>query len=224
MTSEHQHQAAGDATRFWEQRYGERDQIWTGRVNAVLAEIAGGLEVGRALDLGCGEGGDAIWLAGMGWRVTAADISETALSRARDAAVAAGVDSRITFERRDLADDFPSGAFDLVSSQYLHSPVEFPRAAVLQQAAQAVALGGRLLIVDHGAPPPWAVDHSSSWADGGAHEPPSMPTVLETFDSLQLADDHWRVDRLEAVHREATGPNGETGMLLDNIILTCRLA
>ncbi|HEY9291227.1 MAG TPA: class I SAM-dependent methyltransferase [Microlunatus sp.] len=205
-----------DPQKFWENRYAEQDQIWSGKVNPILAGIAADLEVGTALDLGCGEGGDAVWLAGMGWRVTAVDISRTALERAERAAIERGVDSRITFARHDLAADFPSGEFDLVSAQFLQTPLEFPRARVLQQAARAVALGGRLLIVEHGAAPPWMPsDHD---------HPTYFPTAQQTVDDLELIDDHWRIERQEAKEREATGPHGESGILLDNIILACRLA
>ena len=207
-----------EAREFWENRYAERDQVWSGKVNPVLAAIVPDLEVGTALDLGCGEGGDAVWLAGMGWRVTAVDISGTALERAERAAVEHGVDGRITFARHDLATDFPSGVFDLVSAQFLQTPLAFPRAEVLQEAAQAVAPGGRLLIVEHGAAPPWMPrDHDHP-------NPHDFQTPQQTLDQLELVDDRWRIDRLEAKEREATGPNGESGMLLDNIILACRLA
>ncbi|QDP96812.1 class I SAM-dependent methyltransferase [Microlunatus elymi] len=213
----HQHEAEErDARQFWEDRYSERDRIWSGKVNPVLSEIVADLDVGTALDLGCGEGGDAVWLAGMGWRVTAVDISATALQRAEQAATERGVDGRITFARHDLATDFPSGVFDLVSAQFLQTPLEFPRAEVLQQAARAVAVSGRLLIVEHGAAPPWMPhDHD---------HPVDFPTPQQTFDQLELVDQHWRIERLEAKERQATGPNGETGTLMDNIILARRLA
>src|SRR3954468_20682622 len=115
---DHDHQSAGEqhqplssdeTARFWDQRYAEREQIWSGRVNPVLASVAAELPPGRALDLGCGEGGDAVWLADHGWAVTAVDISSTALDRARRAAEGAGVGDRITFERHDLAESFPAG-------------------------------------------------------------------------------------------------------------------
>lgn len=72
----------GQAERFWEGHYRKHEQRWSGRANAVLVDVVGSLPVGTALDLGCGEGGDAIWLAGLGWRVTAVDVSATAIDRA----------------------------------------------------------------------------------------------------------------------------------------------
>lgn len=215
MGAEHHAETVKDPAQFWDEHYGTADRIWSGRVNPVLAEVATTLEVGRALDLGCGEGADAVWLAGMGWRVTAVDISINAIARARVAVKAAEVESRVTFEQHDLSLSFPVGEFDLVSAQYLQSPIDFPRAEVLQRAAQAVALGGRLLIVDHGAPPSWA---------GEQHRHAHFPSVDETVQSLELAEDRWRLDRVEAKERPAVGPNGQEATLLDNIILACRLA
>jgi SAM-dependent methyltransferase len=216
LVGEHGHQSVSsdETARFWDQRYAERDQIWSGRVNPVLATVAADLAPGTVLDLGCGEGGDAVWLAGLGWQVTAVDVSTTALDRAARAAARAGVDSRIRFEQHDLAVSFPSGEYDLVSAQFLQSPMDFPRIAVLRRAAAAVAIGGRLLVVDHAAPPPWA---------SAAHRHADFPPVRETLDSLELSEDRWRLDRVDTAEREATGPSGETGILLDNIILAGRL-
>lgn len=203
-----------DATESWDAWYSGEDQIWSGRVNAVLAEVADGLPVGTVLDLGCGEGADAVWLAERGWRVTAVDVAETALARTRAAAAAGGVASQITTEQHDLTFSFPDDRFDLVSAQYLHSTQDFPRTTVLQRAAQAVTPGGRLFIVDHGAAPPWMPDD---------HEHPDFPPVRETFDSLQLGTDNWQVERLETSRREGRGPSGEVGELLDNVILARRV-
>ena len=80
--------------------------------------------VGSALDLGCGAGADAIWLAEQGWDVTGLDISAAALEQAAVAARAAGVAGRVTWVRHDLADGLPVGEWDLVVAAYLHSPVE----------------------------------------------------------------------------------------------------
>ena len=98
-----------EAERFWEDHYRRRGRVWSGRPNPVLVDVVGSLRPGTALDLGCGEGGDAIWLARQGWRVTAVDVSATALDRAAADAATAGVADRIDFRQHDQA--FERGLF-----------------------------------------------------------------------------------------------------------------
>ena len=124
--------------RFWEERYRSVERVWSGRVNPRVAEVAAGLPVGRALDLGCGEGADALWLAERGWEVVAVDISATALQRATEAASVRNILAHIDFQRHDLNESFPDGTFDLVSAQYLHSPARLERDGVLQRASERV--------------------------------------------------------------------------------------
>ena len=199
--------------RFWEGHYQRHERRWSGRPNPVLVDVVGSLPAGTALDLGCGEGADAIWLAGRGWRVTAVDASATALERASAEAVEAGVEHLIDFQQHDLAHTFPPGDFDLVSAQYLQSPIEFPRERVLQAAAPAVAPGGLLLIVTHASAPSW------SWASPNHH----FPTPEEALAALDLDPEPWRTERLDAPERRATGPNGESGTVTDNVIALRRL-
>lgn len=135
------------AQDHWEDFYAGGKARWSGRPNASLVEEVEGLTLGTALDLGCGQGGDAIWLATEGWTVTAADISANALEIAARHAAEAGVE--ITWERHDLAESQPAGSFDLVTASFLHSDVELPRARILRRAAEAVAPGGTLLVVGH---------------------------------------------------------------------------
>jgi SAM-dependent methyltransferase len=174
-------------------------------VNARLAEIATDLTPGEALDLGCGPGGDTLWLARRGWRVTAVDVSGVAVARLTERARSLGL--RVTVERHDLAESFPAGRFDLVSAHYLHT--SFDRTPVLRTAAQALSPGGRLLVVDHGSIAPW------SWRQD-AH----FPTPLEIAAGLDL--EGWRVERADAPRRVATGPGGRTAEVVDHVLLIRR--
>jgi SAM-dependent methyltransferase len=199
-----------EAQEYWEQHYGAHDRVWTGRVNARLAEAVESLPPGRALDLGCGEGADALWLADRGWRVVAVDVSHTALQRAAADALSRGLQRRIDFQRHDLSDSFPEGTFDLVAANYLHSPARLNRDHVLRRAAEAVAPGGLLLIVDHGGAPPWASKL--------AHDH-RFPSVDEVVASLDLDDNAWERLQVESVSRSAVGPDGQPGTVTDNVIL-----
>ena len=205
--------AMSEAQQVWEEHYGERVRVWSGRVNARLAELAEPLAPGRALDLGCGEGGDAVWLAEHGWRVTAVDISQTALDRAAEEARSRNVVDRIDFQRRDLTEEFPDGEFDLVSAQFLHSKLPWDRAALLRRAAAAVVPGGTLLVVDHAGPPPWA---------SKLHDHPEFPSADEVVESLELDAAQWDRVQVEELEREATGPDGQTGHLSDNVMVLRR--
>lgn len=195
----------------WEEHYSARPQVWSGRVNAQLAAIAPTLGGTRALDLGCGEGGDAIWLAEQGWTVVAVDVSGTALSRARTEAASRGVVDHIDFQQHDLTRSFPEGVFDLVSAQFLHSTVEMDRSAILRRAAAAVAPGGALLVVDHAAAPPWAVKMQHR----------QFPTAETVVAGLDLDPSQWD-ERINVVERVARGPEGEEVTLVDNVILLSR--
>lgn len=132
----------------WDVRYNERDgAIWSGRPNGRLLREVPGLTPGRALDVGCGEGADAIWLARSGWKVTAIDISDVAVSRAREAAELAR--AAVTWVRGDaLQTPFPAGSFDLVSMQYPALPKAAGEAAV-RALLDTVRPGGLLLAVYH---------------------------------------------------------------------------
>ncbi|RFS83900.1 class I SAM-dependent methyltransferase [Actinomadura spongiicola] len=195
---------------YWDARYGEHDHLWSGEPNAVLVREVTGLEPGNALDLGCGEGADAIWLARHGWRVTAADISRVALDRAAHHAATAGVADRVDFQRHDLAASFPEGTYDLVCTAFLHSPGEdMPRAAILRAAADAVAPGGILLIAGHAGPPPW---------DPDAHPHAHLPTADEVLASLRLPDGAWDVLLSGEHERLQTAPDGRAMTRTDNLL------
>ncbi|RFU85970.1 class I SAM-dependent methyltransferase [Streptomyces triticagri] len=205
---------AGDEARLWDERYAESRRVWSGEPNAVLAREAAKLTPGHALDLGCGEGGDAVWLAGRGWRVTATDVSRVALERAAAHAAEAGAADRIDWLRSNLSESFPEGSYDLVSAQFLYSPGELPREQVLRRATGAVAPGGHLLIESHAGFPDWETGHGRPDID--------FPTPAETLASLQLAEDDWQVLICAEHDRTQTRPDGTPGTRTDHTVLVRR--
>lgn len=134
--------------RWWDEQYASAPALFSGEANAQLVAEVAALPPGRALDAGCGEGGDAIWLAEHGWGVVAVDISPVALGRAAAEARRRGLADRIRFEQADLTTWTPSGSYDLVTSSYLH-PAGAARTSVYATLAELVAPGGTLLIVLH---------------------------------------------------------------------------
>ncbi|QFZ18232.1 class I SAM-dependent methyltransferase [Saccharothrix syringae] len=196
---------------FWEAFYSERDQVWTGNPNELLVEQVADLTPGSALDLGCGEGGDALWLAGQGWQVTAVDVSATALARGAARAAEAGLADRVDWQRHDLSRSFPTGSFDLVSAQFLHSSTEAEgeRGRVLARAAEAVAPGGVLLVVGHAEWPTFVRDNPPV-----DYRFPTNADVLAAVDPSR----RWLVEVDESVVRELTGPNGERGTRTDVVL------
>jgi SAM-dependent methyltransferase len=200
---------------FWDDFYRAGDRIWSGNPNDTLVREATELAPGRALDLGCGEGADAIWLAGHGWQVTATDISQVALDRAGEHAASAGVGDRIDWQRHDLGVSFPAGEFDLVSVHFLHSPVELLGEQILRAAAAAVAPKGVLLIVGHAMPAP------------GEHHPhPDMrfPSPDEILTALDLPDGQWELLLGEVYEHTMTGRDGRPADRRDNVLKLQRLA
>jgi SAM-dependent methyltransferase len=139
--------AAAEAVE-WDARYGEREgAMWSGRPNGRLVAEVSSLTPGRVLDVGCGEGADAIWLARRGWTVTAIDISDVALRRARDAAQVAG--AAVDWVRGDaLQAPLRFSSFDLVSMQYPALPKAAGEPAV-RTLVDTVRPGGLLLAVYH---------------------------------------------------------------------------
>jgi SAM-dependent methyltransferase len=136
---------------FWDERYRSQSSLWSGNPNPYLVSEVSGLPGGTALDVGSGEGADAIWLARHGWQVTAVDLSQVALERGAAHAARAGGDiaGRIEWRHADVTAWDPGVArYDLVSAQYMHLPAE-PRQALVRRLAAAVAAGGTLLMVGH---------------------------------------------------------------------------
>lgn len=210
-----------DPATYWEARYADQDRMWSGRVNAVLADTVDrlGPDTGaprdlQALDLGCGEGGDVLWLAARGWTVTGVDLSGTATGRGRAAAEAAGLGDRATFVAADLAVWDTDERFDLVTASFLQSwPVEIPREAILHRATRFVAPGGHLLVTAHAAPP------------GGVPEEfhgHRFPTPSDDLDALALAPGEWEVVAAETRPRSVPRDDGTVHELLDSVVLVRR--
>ncbi|MFF3442475.1 SAM-dependent methyltransferase [Streptosporangium sp. NPDC002721] len=203
---------------FWDKLYDSFGKGIQRDANRYLVGEAGGLAPGSALDLGCAQGADAIWLARNGWRVSAVDVSDVAIERARENATRAGLADRITFARHDLAVDFPKGTFDLVSAQFLHSPVAAPgeRERILRCAAEAVAPGGHLLVISHQSVPSW----HPKMPEGLTEHPMNLTvqTPAENIAALRLADGEWETIRAETVVIEVTSPAGEPGIREDHLL------
>jgi SAM-dependent methyltransferase len=177
----------------WDERYGGEGRIWSGRPNAVLVDEAGDLTPGRAVDLGCGEGGDAIWLAERGWQVTALDFSEAGLTRAAAHAADRGVADRVEWRQADLRSWRPGGEqWDLVTSHFLHL-LDDGMLEATRRMAEAVAPGGTLIVVGH---------HPDDEHTGLRW---SMPGVLFAAEQLAPAVDPDLFDvRVEARERRET--------------------
>lgn len=204
-----------DPATHWEARYAGSGVIWSGRVNATTADAVSRIPGrGRALDLGSGEGGDAVWLAEQGWTVTAVDISPTAVARGRDAARARGLeDQQITWVAADLAGWTPSESYDLVTASFLHSNVELARIEILRNAAGAISSGGHLVMVTHAEAPPWA-------PPGHHHE--HMPTPEQDLAALALPEAEWAVVHLGTVERAVSSPDGDPAVLRDGVTVLRR--
>ena len=131
----------------WDKRYAVESRLWSGRPNGVLVTEVTGLPPGRVLDVGCGEGADAVWLARGGWQVTGLEVSGIALERAARHAQDAGVP--IQWVHAGLAEaQLPPGSFDLVSAQY-PALLRTTDSAAERALLAAVAPGGLLLLVHH---------------------------------------------------------------------------
>lgn len=201
--------------RAWDAKYAEASQVWSGQPNGALVDEVADLSVGRALDVGCGEGADAIWLAQRGWNVTAIDPSGVALRRARAAAAVAGV--AVTWLHGGLLETaLPVAGFDLVVALYpalIRTADGAPQRALLD----AVAAGGTLLFVHH------ANFGMSATAAAGAHAhqhgqagngpgrdgitPADFVGVGEVRAAL-AASSSWDIEVHEARAREVSGGAG----------------
>jgi SAM-dependent methyltransferase len=180
----------------WNRRYAGQELLWTAEPNRFLVAEVGSLRPGRALDLACGEGRNAVWLAERGWQVVGVDFSEIALEKARLLAATRGVGGE--WVAADLLDFRPGKrVYDLVLLFYLQVP-ESERRAVVRAAAGAVAPGGTFLLVAH--------DRSN--LEHG-HGGPQEAAVLYAAEDVVADLDGFEVERAECVERPVAAADGE---------------
>lgn len=181
----------------WDERYGGRELVWTAEPNRFLVSETEDLAPGRALDLACGEGRNAVWLAERGWTATGVDFSAVGLEKAAQLAAARQVEAH--WVQADLLEYRPpEHSFDLVLVFYLQV-VAAQRAPILERAAAAVAPGGHLLLVAHDA---------ANIADGygGPQDPALLYTAADVV--ADLRDSGLRIERAETVQRPVDTPAG----------------
>ena len=188
----------------WNRRYLERDPHSSAEPHVHLAEAASGLEPGRALDLACGSGRNAVWLAQQGWGVTGVDYSDAAIEQAAMLAERSGV--AVTWVIADLLEYEPAEqASDLVLLFFLQLPAH-ERDTVIRKAARAVAPDGTFLLAAH---------DRRNLAEG--HHGPRDPDVLYSTEDVLPQLDGLEVMRSELVHRTIEADDGP-GVMVDALV------
>jgi SAM-dependent methyltransferase len=176
----------------WNERYSQPGHLWSARPNRFLVAETSGLTPGRALDLACGEGQNAVWLAERGWKVVGVDFADVAIVKARERAARDGVAAEFTVA--DLLEYEPeASAFDLALLLYFHLPPDELR-VVLARAAAALATGGTLLVIGHDRT---NIEHGA----GG----PSDPTIQYTPDEIADELTGLEIEKAERVFRDVAG-------------------
>jgi SAM-dependent methyltransferase len=186
----------GFAREDWDARYARKELLWSAEPNRLFAAEVGGLPPGRALDLACGEGRNAVWLAEQGWRVTGVDFSDVALAKAEELAASRGVEA--DWIAADVLDYEPDErGFDLVLLLYLQLVRDEILHAV-RTAAGAVAPGGTLVVLGH---------DTTNLTRG--HGGPKDASVLYTPEDIVPALGDLVVERADAVERSVALADGE---------------
>ncbi len=191
----------------WEERYGTPDRVWSGRPNPQLVTEAEHLTPGTALDIGCGEGADVMWLAERGWTVTGLDFSQSGLDKAAAVARDAGLSDRTRFEQGDIRTWQPLGTYDLISSQFMHL-LDDGMKDLVPRLADALNPGGLLLVVGH---------HPDDLRTGLRHA--SRPGVMFTPDDLVPALDADRFDVVGEVREREQIKDGTPVAVRDSVVL-----
>lgn len=202
-----------EAQGFWDELHRGRAGSRHGEPHPYVREVLAPAVPGRALELGCGDGVTAIWLAARGWTVTAVDISRVALDAAAARAERAGVSSRITWQHADLQDWTTGQSFDLVTALFLHTPLELDTTAALARAAERTREDGTLLVVGHYSLPPWAWDPDAT--DG-------LLSASELKTALGVDGPDWRPVLARELPRTVTGRDGGAATVLDAVLHAVR--
>ncbi|MEZ5144272.1 MAG: class I SAM-dependent methyltransferase [Acidimicrobiales bacterium] len=180
----------------WNQRYATAEYVWRAEPNVFVAADAAGLPPGRALDLACGEGRNAVWLAEQGWTATGVDFSDAGIAKAQRLAADRGVE--VTWEVADvLAWTPPPEGFDLVVVAYLQLPAAARRRA-MAVAAAGVAPGGTLLVVAHDT-------RNLAEGTGGPQHAEVLYTPAEVVADLAATGTDLVIERAETVERSVDG-------------------
>ncbi|OLF18053.1 class I SAM-dependent methyltransferase [Actinophytocola xanthii] len=190
---------------WWEEHYQAHAAPPDTPSAQLVAEVAG-LAAGSALDAGCGRGADALWLARQGWRVTAVDVSPTAVDKARELAEHhdATVAARVSWVVADLTTWLPDERYDLVVSQYVHPAMPFGE--FVARLALAVAPDGTLLVVGH--------DHADEHS--AAHAPAQASIGLDTVTGA-LSPRLWEVAVAESRTRHVE--HGSTRTRMEDLVV-----
>ncbi len=180
----------------WDRRYKENDLVWGWTPNELLVQEVNDLKPGRSLDMACGEGRNAIWLASIGWKSTGIDFSSEGIKKGKQMAAELGVE--VEWLEADLRKwEPPESAYDLIVSLYVHMmPDEIGR--VHRNATTALAPGGTMIVIGHDL---------TNLTDG--YGGPPFPDVLFTPERIAQDLDQLVVEKAERAKRTIKTDDGE---------------
>lgn len=215
------------------------DDIWSSERAGAMSSSAPnphlisqveGLPAGSAIDAGCGAGAEALWLAGAGWNVTAADVAEAALEFGKRRATDAGLSERVEWVQADLSSWEPDEKFDLVTTHYAHPAI--PQLEFYRRLATWVAPRGTLLIVGHLHHGSTTTSHDEGHGHGHNHgnghghdegsKPPAEASATAAAITELLDPGSWEIATAEESTRTMAGPGGRTTTIHDVVVRASR--